>query len=88
MFAIGGRTNNVNDLIPMEVYDTESSEWMRFQGIERFRQCNWFFEFGLYIHGGLQQNSPNIPIDEIIKIDIIKLFEQADKLMLVQRLNV
>lgn len=27
MLLIGGRTNNVNEKLPLEVFDTETSEW-------------------------------------------------------------
>jgi protein phosphatase len=27
MIIIGGRTNNANEMLPMEIYDTENSEW-------------------------------------------------------------
>jgi len=30
MFVIGGRTNTVGEVVPLEVYDTESSEWTKF----------------------------------------------------------
>ena len=30
MVIMGGRTNNVGELLPLEVYDTETSEWTKF----------------------------------------------------------
>lgn len=33
MIIIGGRTNNANESLPMEIYETENSEWCRFPSI-------------------------------------------------------
>ena len=41
MIVIGGRTNTVVEDVPMEVYDTESSEWYKFNAIQRFRHTCW-----------------------------------------------
>jgi protein phosphatase len=41
MIVIGGRTNTVGEDVPMEVYDTESSEWYKFNTIQRFRHFCW-----------------------------------------------
>lgn len=37
MIVIGGRTNTVGEVVPLEVYDTESSEWTAFHSLQRFR---------------------------------------------------
>lgn len=41
MMVIGGRTNNVGEIVPFEVYDTESSEWFKFDSLQRFRHSCW-----------------------------------------------
>jgi hypothetical protein len=33
MIVMGGRTNTVGEDVPMEVYDTESSEWYKFNAV-------------------------------------------------------
>lgn len=33
MLVIGGRTNTVGENLPLEVYDTETSEWHKFNDI-------------------------------------------------------
>jgi len=43
MMVVGGRTNNVGELLPLEVYDTETSEWTKFNSIQRFRHASWIF---------------------------------------------
>ena len=37
LLIIGGRTNNVGETLPIDVYDTESSEWTKFNSVQRFR---------------------------------------------------
>ena len=75
MLVVGGRTNNVGENVPLEVYDTESSDWLRFPAVQRFRHSSWMIENFLYVHGGFEQHSPNIPTKSIIKIDINKFFQ-------------
>lgn len=74
MIVIGGRTNTVGEVVPLEVYDTESSEWTSFKSLQRFRHVCWAVEFKVYIHGGFEQDTPNIPINNISTIDAEKLF--------------
>jgi protein phosphatase len=33
MFVIGGRSNAVGEVLPFEIYDTESSDWYKFPAI-------------------------------------------------------
>jgi protein phosphatase len=44
LIIFGGRTNSVNEHLGMEVYDTENSEWYRFQTFQRFRAGSWIFK--------------------------------------------
>ena len=37
MIVLGGRTNTVNENVLMEIYETENSEWKKFNSIQRFR---------------------------------------------------
>jgi len=74
MMVIGGRTNNVGEIVPFEVYDTESSEWFKFDSLQRFRHSCWGIDTSVYIHGGFEHETPNIPINNISKIDAVKLF--------------
>jgi len=74
MMVIGGRTNQVGEDVALEVYDTESSEWYKFKAIQRFRHSSWSMDSNVYVHGGFEHETPNIPIDAIAKIDASKLF--------------
>jgi len=60
--------------VPLEAYDTENSEWFKFPAIQRFRHSSWSLDADIYIHGGFEHETPNIPTDAIMKIDTIKLF--------------
>jgi len=74
MMVIGGRTNTVGESVPLEVYDTESSEWYKFNSVQRFRHSCWTSNVNVYVHGGFEHETPNIPLKDICKIDILKLF--------------
>lgn len=69
MMVIGGRTNQVGEVVPLEVYDTESSEWYKFNSVQRFRHSCWASSNSVYVHGGFEHEIPNIPLSEICKID-------------------
>jgi len=72
--VIGGRTNQVGENVALEVYDTESSEWYKFRAIQRFRTAVWSIDTSVYVHGGFEHETPNIPINSISRIDATKLF--------------
>ena len=56
-------------MVPLEVYDTESSEWYKFNSVQRFRHSCWSSNNNVYVHGGFEHEIPNIPLSEICKID-------------------
>lgn len=74
MMVIGGRTNLVGEDVALEIYDTESSEWYKFKSLQRFRHSVWAVDSNVFIHGGFEHETPNIPIDAIAKIDAQLLF--------------
>ena len=47
----------------MEVYDTETSEWHKFNSISRFRHGCWNIYYNIYVYGGFELDRPNIPTD-------------------------
>lgn len=58
----------------MEVYDTETSEWFRFNSLQRFRHGSWIVDNFVYIYGGFELESPNVPTDLIHRMNLLKLF--------------
>ena len=73
MFVIGGRTNQVGEKVPLEVYNTDTSEWKKFAPLQRFRHTTWHFDSDIYVHGGFDHETPNIPTGSVLVIDSSRL---------------
>ena len=76
MIVLGGRTNTVGENVHLEVYETESSEWKKFNSLQRFRHTVWAIESTIFMHGGFENETPNIPTNSIMKVDLMQLFEK------------
>ncbi|OMJ90431.1 hypothetical protein SteCoe_7238 [Stentor coeruleus] len=76
MVVAGGRTNTVGESVPLEIYDTESSEWYRFCSVLRFRHACIALDSTLFIHGGFEHETPNIPTGKLLKIEISRVFKE------------
>jgi len=81
MIITGGRARNIQDNMPTEIYDTESSEWKRFPGLNLFRHSCFVKDSHLYIYGGFENTNPNIPIEKLIKIDLLQYFVSNQSLL-------
>src|SRR5258708_3104715 len=81
MMVLGGRTNTVGENVQLEVYETESSEWKKFNSLQRFRHSIWAVESVIYIHRGFQNQTPNIPTNSIMKIDLDNLLKNTPVLL-------
>ena len=77
---IGGRSQTLGDNLPIEVYDTENSEWSKFCSFRRFRHSSFIFENYLYIHGGLEDDKHNNPANVLNEIDLYELFASNQNL--------
>jgi protein phosphatase len=75
MLVMGGRTNQVGEKVSLEVYDTETSEWHKYPPLRRFRHSSWNVDTTVHVFGGFEHDSPSIPTDQILKIDILALFQ-------------
>jgi protein phosphatase len=80
MLVIGGRTNNVGESLPLETYDTENSEWSSYNTAQRFRHGSWIYDDSIYIYGGFELNTPNVPTDALVKISLSELFANNSSL--------
>ena len=61
--------------MPIEIYDTESSEWSRIGNVERYRHSSVITETNeLLIYGGFEPDLPNKPLDSLIRVELNKLF--------------
>ena len=85
MIVLGGRTNTVGENVQLEVYETESSEWKKFNSLQRFRHTVWAIESTIFTHGGFENETPNIPTNSIMKIDLAALFK--DNIPLLKKLE-
>jgi diadenosine tetraphosphatase ApaH/serine/threonine PP2A family protein phosphatase len=74
MIVLGGRTDDDVKSIPIEVYDTETSEWVELAAFNKFRHSSWIFENQLFTHGGFDYSSPQISKNDLVMIDVVKLF--------------
>lgn len=75
MIVTGGRGKYMQELMPTEVYDTETSEWKRFSSIGLFRHISFIKDSFMFIYGGFENSNPNIPVDKLIKIDLLLYFK-------------
>jgi len=75
--VLGGRTNNIAEAVPVDVYDTESSEWTRADPLRRFRHASWNIDLDVYVHGGFAQDAPNLPTDSLFKLDLLRMLKPA-----------
>ena len=62
----------MGEQVSLEAYDTESSDWHKLKSLQRFRHACWFSDQSLFIFGGFEHDSPNIPTDSIVRYDIAK----------------
>lgn len=58
----------------LDIYDTDTSDWYKLNNIERFRHSCFMIDHNIYIHGGFDQDMPNIPTDKILCMDLNKVF--------------
>ena len=82
MIVTGGRGKNYQELMSTEVYDTETSEWMRFSPIGLFRHTSFIKDNYMYVYGGFENSNPNNPVDKLITIDLLQYFKSNNTLSL------
>ena len=71
MIVLGGRSNASEELASMlEIYDTESTDWYKFNAINRYRHTILSIDNLLYVHGGFEPNFPNKPLDSFLLVDL------------------
>ena len=80
LIVIGGRNDSDIKQIPIEIYDTESSQWENVAFFNKFRHTSWIIEDSVFTHGGFQLTDTLFAQNDIIKIDLVKLFNSNEKL--------
>lgn len=74
MIVTGGRSKNIQEVLPTEIYDTGTSEWKKFNGLGLFRHSCFMKDNHLYVYGGFENSNPNLPVEKVIKIDLLQYF--------------
>ena len=77
MIVTGGRDKSIQDSLPTDVYDTETSEWRKFPAVGLFRHSCFIKENSLFIHGGFENKNPNLTIQTLNKIDLLSFFSSS-----------
>lgn len=81
MFIVGGKGNELNDTMQLDIYDTENSQWTSFNSLQRYRHIAWLFGGNIFLHGGFGPVNHALPISEVFRIDLVKSFAGQDALL-------
>ena len=61
-------------MVPIEIYDTDNSEWESVAMFNKFRHTSWLVGNYIYTHGGYEIQDTTKAKSDMITIDLIKLF--------------
>jgi protein phosphatase len=78
---IGGRSSNDGDNLPIEVYDTETSEWHTLFTFKRFRHASFIVDANVFIHGGLEDEKHNNPAKILNELNLLEAFENNNSIL-------
>ena len=62
------------------MYETESSGWRKFNSLQRFRHTVWAVDSAIFMHGGFENETPNIPTNTIMKLELTQLMSTVPAL--------
>ena len=80
LIVIGGRNSLENKQMPIEIYDTQTSKWFGTASFNKFRHATWIVDHFIYTHGGFQLSNNLVAQNDIIKIDLSRLFNSDESL--------
>ena len=80
LIVLGGRNSPDNKSIAIEIYDTQTSKWVKAASFNKFRHATWIVDYFIYTHGGFQLTNNIVAQNDIIKIDLSKLFNSNETL--------
>ena len=80
LIVIGGRNSLENKQMPIEIYDTQTSKWVGAASFNKFRHATWIVDQFIYTHGGFQLSNNLVAQNDIIKIDLSRLFNSNESL--------
>jgi protein phosphatase len=79
MIILGGRgyhSSNGNNILPIEVFNTETNDGFEFPGIAMNRQTNFIYDKNIYLFGGFDSKSQQRPLGNLFRISLENLFER------------
>ncbi len=80
MIIIGGK-NSQSNILPIEVYDTEKSEFWEFNPCGMVRQSSFILDNYLYLYGGFHYKNQIQPVEVVSKINLEILFKDNNYLI-------
>ena len=80
LIVLGGRNDKEHNCFPIEIYDTEHSDWTCVSVFNKFRHTAWLSEKSLFTHGGFELSNTTVAKNDLIKIDLHKMFMSNDVL--------
>lgn len=75
-----GRQNPDNNNLNLEVFNLQSSEWIRLMPINRFRHSSWLMDGKLFIHGGFEPAQPNKPTGNLFRVNLASVLGAVPQL--------
>ena len=79
MIILGGRgyhSSNGNNILPIEVFNTETNDGFDFPGITMNRQTSFVYDKNIFLFGGFDSKSQQRPLGNLFRIPLEKLFER------------
>lgn len=81
VLVVGGRNTKDTSLLPLDVYNLETSSWCCFPGINRFRHVNWICGSLLYTYGGFESIKPSASSDALNTVELCEVFAQKPEML-------
>ena len=79
MIILGGRgyhSSNGNNILPIEVFNTETNDGFDFPGITMNRQTSFVYDKNIFLFGGFDSKTQQRPLGNLFRIPLEKLFER------------
>lgn len=73
MLILGGRSTKIGTNIPIEIYDTENTEFIILEPYNKFRLTIWNYESLLYTFAGFDHTNPAMPTNTLLSLNLNKV---------------
>ena len=68
--TIGGKGQNPDENLSLEIFNLAQSEWYKLTPINRFRHASWIMFGKLFIHGGFEPARPTVATNNLYQMDL------------------